>query len=267
MRKLKLSSLKGLDKFQAALMNEALPAMVGWLKSKKKADLLMTEVHKHIFELGPPTPPEKRTGRSNYYQLLTYHLAEIQTTLDTMRDIEFYMGRFPYSEEKVAKHRHLIFHVQAFLNELYILQQRLLGFLKFIERQHRKDTRLDNIKVVCEALRGFVNESMKKGRDPGEPRPRVEAFGQRPRPAHRYQSLHEDAERGDTGRVHRVLRLGVQEDSKTAARVGRQRDRRVARAGGRLFRRAVQARVRRQGLDGVSEPIEVLTGQPRKGTW
>ncbi len=163
MRKLKLSSLKGLDKFQAALMNDGLPAMVEWLKSKKKADLLMTEVHKHIFELGPPTPPEKRTGRSNYYQLLTYHLAEIQTTLDTMRDIEFYMGRFPYSEEKVAKHRHLIFHVQAFLNELYILQQRLLGFLKFIERQHRKDTRLDNIKVVCEALRGFVTESMKKG--------------------------------------------------------------------------------------------------------
>lgn len=99
MRKLKLSSLKGLDKFQAALMNDGLPAMVGWLKSKKKADLLMMEVHKHIFELGPPTPPEKRTGRSNYYQLLTYHLAEIQTTLDTMRDIEFYMGRFPYSGE------------------------------------------------------------------------------------------------------------------------------------------------------------------------
>ena len=163
MRKLGLSKLKGLDKFQAALMNDQLSNMVGWLKSKRKAKLLMAEVHKHIFELGPPTPPAKRTGRSNYHQLITYHLAEIQTTLDTMRDIEFYMGRFPYSEEKVAKHRHLIFHVQAFLNELYILQQRLLGFLKFIERQHRGDTRLDNIKVVCEALRGFVTESMKKG--------------------------------------------------------------------------------------------------------
>jgi hypothetical protein len=163
MRKLKLSSLKGLDKFQAALMNDGLPDMVGWLKSKKKAKLLMAEVHKHIFELGPPTPPAERTGRTNYYQLLTYHLAEIQTTLDTMRDIEFYMGRFPYSEAKVARHRHLIFHVQAFLNELYILQQRLLRLLLFIERNHRRDARLDHIKIVCEVLRNFVSESMKKG--------------------------------------------------------------------------------------------------------
>jgi hypothetical protein len=163
MRKLGLSKLKGLDKFQAALMNDQLSNMVGWLKSKKKANLLMTEVHKRIFELGPPTPPARRTGRSNYHQLLTYHAADIQTTLDTMRDIEFYMGRFPYSEDKIAKHRHLIFHVQAFVNELYILQERLLGFLKFIERQHRKDPRLDNIKVACEVLNDFVIESMKKG--------------------------------------------------------------------------------------------------------
>jgi hypothetical protein len=165
MRKLKLSSFKGLEKFQAALMNDGLSDMVGWLKSRKTSKLLMDEVHKHIFETGPPTPPRKRTGRSNYYQLLTYHLAEIQTTLDTMRDIEFYMGRFPYSEATVARHRHLIFHVQAFLNELYILQQRLLAFLKFIERQHRKDPRLDDIKLVCDVLRAFVTEAMKKGVD------------------------------------------------------------------------------------------------------
>jgi hypothetical protein len=163
MRKLKLSSLKGLDKFQAALMNDGLPDMVRWLKSKKKAKLLMEEVHKHIFELGPPTPPGKRTGRRNYHQLLTYHLAEIETTLDTMRDIEFYMGQFPYSGAKVAKHRHLMFHTQAFLNELYILQQRLLRILAFIERNHRGDARLDHIKDVSLVLRNFVTESMKKG--------------------------------------------------------------------------------------------------------
>ena len=102
MRKLKLSSLKGLDKFQAALMNDGLPAMVGWLKSKKKAGLLMTEVHKHIFELGPPTPPGKPTGRSRYYQWLMQHVSEILTSIDTMKDIEFYAGRFPYAEEVTA---------------------------------------------------------------------------------------------------------------------------------------------------------------------
>ena len=163
MRTLKLSSLKGLQKFQTALMNDRLPEMVRWFKSKRKAKLLMDEVHKHIFDLGPPTPPGKRTGRKNHHQLLGYYVSEIQTTIDTMRDIEFYMRQFPYSQEKVAKHRHLQFHVEAFLNELYILQERLLLFLKFIERQYKRDPRLDHIKAACEVLNDLVIEAMKKG--------------------------------------------------------------------------------------------------------
>src|SRR5258708_12849000 len=96
MRRLKLSSLKGLDKFQAALMNDGLPDMIRWLKSKKKAKLLMEEVHKHIFELGPPTPPGKRTGRRNYHQLLTYHLPAIPTTLTPIPPLDSYMRHFPH---------------------------------------------------------------------------------------------------------------------------------------------------------------------------
>ena len=165
MRKSRLSSLKGLERFQVALMEDGKPDMARWLKSKKKAKLLMDEVHKHIFDLGPPTPPGRRTGRRSHHQLLVHHASEIQTTIDTMRDIEFYMGRFPYSEVKIAKHRHLQFHVEAWLNELYILQERLLQLLTFIERQHRKDPRLDHIKAVCRMLNDFVVDSMKKGVD------------------------------------------------------------------------------------------------------
>lgn len=159
----KLSPLKGLEKFQAALANDVLPEMIDWMKSKEKSKLLTEEFGKHIFDLGLPTPPGKWTGRGNYHQLLTYHLAKVQNTLDTMRDIEFYMSRFPYSEAKIARHRHLIFHVQAFLNELYILRQRLLRLLSFIERNHRRDARLDYIKGVCEVLKNFVIGSMEKG--------------------------------------------------------------------------------------------------------
>jgi len=161
MRKIKLSSLKGLDKFQAALMEDRLPELIGWLKSKRRAKLLMDEVYKHIFEKGPPTPPGKRTGRKNYYQLLMYHTSEIQTTLDTMRDIEFYMGRFPYSEVKVAKHRHLQFLVEAFLQEIYILQLRLVQFMTFIERKHTNDPRHPRIKTARPILQDYVIRATK----------------------------------------------------------------------------------------------------------
>ena len=44
--------------------------------------------------------------------------------LDTMRDIEFYPGRFPSRKTQIAKHRHVQFHVEAFFHELYILFER-----------------------------------------------------------------------------------------------------------------------------------------------
>lgn len=156
-------SLKGLEKFESALVAEGMPGMIRTLRSKKKGKLLMDEIHKEIFELGPPTPPGKPTPRSRYRQWLLHHSSEIRGALDTMRDIEFYIGRFPYRKTRIAKHRHLQFHVEAFLHELYILQQRLVQFLKFTERQHRKDPRLPEIKAACGVLNEVVIESMKKG--------------------------------------------------------------------------------------------------------
>lgn len=159
----KPSSLNGLEKFQHALVADGMPDMMRWLRSKKKAKLLFDEIHKDMFELGPPTPPNKPTGRTRYSQWLHHHLSEIARSLDTMRDIEFYIGRFPYRKTAIAKHRHLQFHVEAFLHELYILQERLLQFLKFIERQHRRDTFLPGIKAACGVLNDFVIDSMRKG--------------------------------------------------------------------------------------------------------
>jgi hypothetical protein len=159
----KLSSLKGLERFLRAFIEEGVPDMTRWLQSKKKSRLLLDEVHKHIFDLGPPTPPGKGTWRTKYYQWLMHHSSEILTTLDTMKDIEFYVGRFPYSKAKIAKHRHLQFHIEAFLQEIYILQQRLIQFLTFIARQHRRDPRLPQIQAACKVLNDFVIDAMKKG--------------------------------------------------------------------------------------------------------
>jgi hypothetical protein len=80
-----------------------------------------------------------------------------------MKDIEFYVGRFPYSQARIAKHRHLLFHIEAFLGELYILQQRLIQFLTFITRQHRRDPRLQQIQAACKVLNDFVIDAMRKG--------------------------------------------------------------------------------------------------------
>jgi hypothetical protein len=72
----KTSSLKGLEKFERALVEEGMPDMIGLLQSKKEAKLLLDEIHKHIFDLGPPTPPGKTTGRSKHRQWLMHHSSD-----------------------------------------------------------------------------------------------------------------------------------------------------------------------------------------------
>jgi hypothetical protein len=63
-----------------------------WLRSKKKAKLLLHEIHKEIFELGPPTPPGKPTGRSRYLQWVSHHTSEIERARDTMEGARYDEG-------------------------------------------------------------------------------------------------------------------------------------------------------------------------------
>jgi len=81
--------------------------------------------------------------------------------METMRNIKYYIGHFPYSEDKVAKHRHLQFHIEAFLQEIYILQVRLVQLATFIERKHKKDPRHPRIKAACPVLQDYVVKATK----------------------------------------------------------------------------------------------------------
>ena len=61
------------------------------------------------------------------------------------------------------RQRRFVQRCKAYIHELYLLEQRLLQFLKFIERQHRGDPRLPAIKDLCGVLKEYVLGVMKKG--------------------------------------------------------------------------------------------------------
>jgi hypothetical protein len=159
----KAPPVTGLDNFERALLGAMKRNMDPWMKSKKKFKLILDEMHKEMFELGPPTPPNRPTGRQRYLQMVSHYFTEITTSFETMNDIEFYLGRFPYRKTAIARHRHLQFHVEAYLHELYLLEQRLLQFLTYIERKHKRDPRLPAIKDLCGVMKEYVLGAMKKG--------------------------------------------------------------------------------------------------------
>src|SRR3981189_3103400 len=98
--------MAGFEKFQSALVGAFRKDFKQLLRDKKKADLLAKEFEKEIFDLGPAVPLRDPTGRQRYLQRLLLHFSEIMLSPDTLKDIEFYIGRFPYRASTVSKHRH-----------------------------------------------------------------------------------------------------------------------------------------------------------------
>ena len=131
-------------------------------KDKEKADLFEKRFRKLLFDDGPEAPPLNITGRERYVQGLSLRCAEVALASETLKDIEFYIGRFPYKVSKISKHRHLQFLVEAYLHEIYILKERLNTYPKFIEREHKGDPRFPQIKATCRALIKGTQDTLKE---------------------------------------------------------------------------------------------------------
>lgn len=63
---------------------------------------------------------------------------ELVTSLLSMKDIEIYIKRFPYSDTGVSDLRYLKYHIESHLNEIYLFQERAEAFLDFIQKRYRK---------------------------------------------------------------------------------------------------------------------------------
>jgi hypothetical protein len=100
----------------------------------------------HLFDLdGPRETSTRPTGRSIYFGKVFKAFLEITYSLETLEDIEFYVGRFPFQNTRISRDRYLQFHIETYFSELYLLQQRLNHYVVLVERQYRRDPRLPEI--------------------------------------------------------------------------------------------------------------------------
>jgi hypothetical protein len=158
----KMLHMSAYNKFMEALTAVMLQDLREVQKDEKKANVLNQRANKYLFGNGPEAPQLNVTARERYIGDLFSHFSEVSLAFITLKDIEFYIRRFPYDVSKISKHRHLQFLVEAYLNEIYILEQRLLTFLTFIDRQHKGDPRLPQIKAKCKPLRKGVQTSFEE---------------------------------------------------------------------------------------------------------
>ena len=151
--------MSGFEKFQRAMIEAAKSHMDS---SQERDDNALAKVlNNHIFNLdGPKTITRELTAKDRFFGKTFRQFLEIGKSVETLNDSLFYMGRFPFSGTKITPSRYLRFHVEAWLAEVYILQERLRSYLKALERQHKKNPHFSAIRANCKHLDELISKTL-----------------------------------------------------------------------------------------------------------
>jgi hypothetical protein len=137
-----------------------------WQKHVRPPEEEMKDIeeaaHNYLFKEGPQRVRSKSlTPRELFTSRLFWGFTEIHDSLEMLDDIFFLIGRFPYSNTRISKERHLQIVVEAHYGEIYILQERLRHYLTVLERQYKTDPRHLDISKRCKHLRSMVLDLFK----------------------------------------------------------------------------------------------------------
>ena len=111
---------------------------------------------------GPKQVDAKPDGETTFLARLFNGLSEINGSYESLRDAEIYIRRFPFSDTRVTRDRYLKYIIENHLHETYILKERLLKYLKTVERLYKPDEQMDSIKKGTSPLYKLVSQSLKR---------------------------------------------------------------------------------------------------------
>jgi predicted transcriptional regulator with HTH domain len=112
-------------------------------------------------ESEPEPGPEPRVLRPDeeLAQKLLFGFSEILESVDNLHNIAVYVRRFPYTNSGVEKGAYLRYHVENYLQELYILKERLKSYLTAIARAYRLDPRGPRLRAIAKAIEKHFHEA------------------------------------------------------------------------------------------------------------
>jgi len=150
------------DKFQSYLYREGRPIIE---VAEQHMEELEQVFRNELFDLeGKRVVDRNLSQREIFFREVFYRFIEIHTSYIVLKDIEVYIGRFPYSKDNISKVRNLHYNISNYMNEMYILKERLSSYLTKIGRLYKKDRRHQKIlkstrlifKMVSNRLSGIT---------------------------------------------------------------------------------------------------------------
>ncbi|MCK5331486.1 MAG: hypothetical protein KAK01_08760 [Candidatus Marinimicrobia bacterium] len=84
--------------------------------------------------------------------------SEIIDSTETIKTILFYIRRFPFDDEQISRVSYFKYHIENYLNELYILKNRLLRYLKILDKAYKKSNNYAKIEKLFKPLHSSIPE-------------------------------------------------------------------------------------------------------------
>lgn len=103
-----------------------------------------------IFNLeGPRSIKRKPLACEVWYsQRLFKPFSSIFKSHETLQDIEVYVRRFPFRGTRVSPATYLRHNIEVYLQEVYILRQRMIDFLNYLEKDYAKSSQGVSLKNI-----------------------------------------------------------------------------------------------------------------------
>jgi len=115
-----------------------------------------------ITQSGPTVISKKSSRRDKFIANKIFRpMSEIFTTIWSIENIAVYVRTFPHRAQGISRLSYLRYHVENYLNEIYILQCRLISYLNTLEKAYLKSEQGPKISEIHKPLCTFINDSLK----------------------------------------------------------------------------------------------------------
>ena len=109
---------------------------------------------------GPKHLKREITPPDHFFSALYNGFREISDSYYSLLDIETYIGRFPFSKTKISKVRHMIYHLECYLNEVYILKERIKAYITKVGRLYKKDPKHSEVLKKMRPLFPLIDNAL-----------------------------------------------------------------------------------------------------------
>jgi hypothetical protein len=145
--------MKGFERYQRAILEAMAAAIKPLIENPLESKAAGEALWNHLFDLpGPRQAGGQRTPSELFVGQMFKGFAEISRSLETLEDIRALIGHPPERRPRISEERYLQFLAEAYLNEVYLLRERIRKYVKKIQRAYRIEPRSSEIRAKTAQL-------------------------------------------------------------------------------------------------------------------